>query len=269
MDATEAWRTVVSNILEYGTGVGPRGRETLEVEGMYVPLVDMRRPVVRDPGRQLNYRFMAAEAYWILSGDDTVAGVAPWSKLIADFSDDGVKFFGAYGPPLRAQLPYVVAKLREDPATRQAALTIWRPSPPATRDVPCTVAMTFLRRHGRLNAHVFMRSSDAWLGLPYDIFNFSMVTHLVCAQLNDGTVPGDLHLVAASSHLYTLDQQRAREILSVATPKSLNAQPHTPLALWGDEAMLLTVLKQLRECPAGHDLRWWERPAEPSELDND
>jgi thymidylate synthase len=98
-----------------------------------------------------------------LSGDDKVATISPYNGRIADFSDDGMKFFGAYGPKIIAQLPFILDKLRKDPMSRQAGLTIWRESRRSPKDVPCTVAMFFSVRDGKLNNHVFMRSSDAWL----------------------------------------------------------------------------------------------------------
>ena len=85
-----------------------------------------------------------------------------------------------------------------------------------TRDIPCTVALAFQARNGRLNAHVFMRSSDLWLGWPYDVFTFAVVTTTVCQRLNlilnqerAMIRPGALYLTAASSHLYEKNWQNA------------------------------------------------------------
>jgi thymidylate synthase len=203
---------------------------------------------------------MAAEAYWILSGDDRVETIAPYSARIKDFSDDGVRFFGAYGPKIVAQLPYVVEKLLTDPRSRQAGLTIWRESPPETKDVPCTVAVFFAIRNGKLNAHVFMRSSDVWLGVPYDVFNFSMLSHLVCGLLNeqfdlgDQVSPGKLYLTAASSHLYAENWEDAK----FCTTSQIFNQPETDVLLWNDPYHLMEVLRKLRDAKSGDPLRWWE-----------
>jgi len=246
-------------ILAGGREVSPRGKLTKELP-QHTLVVDMRRPVVTSPARKLSYQFMAAEAYWILSGDDTVAGIAPYNKHIAEFSDDGVKFFGAYGPKIRGQLNYVVAKLLSDPDTRQAGLTIWRENPPLTKDVPCTVAIFANIRNMALNLHVFMRSSDAWLGVPYDVFNFSMLSYLICARLNEARpgqvtiMPGQLHLTAASSHLYEHNWLTARECLSVA----YKSQAPTPRELWTEEKTLYIWLEGLRDTKPGDRLRWWE-----------
>ncbi|UOF79439.1 pyrimidine hmase [Caudoviricetes sp.] len=259
-DASSVWLDTLRRILSSGFEVSPRGRLTKELL-QHTLIISMRRPVVTVVERKLNYQFMAAEAHWILSGDDTVAGIAPWNKNIAQFSDDGERFFGAYGPKIVGQLDYVVAKLLADQDTRQAGLTIWRENPPATKDVPCTVAIFANIRDTTLNLHVFMRSSDAWLGVPYDVFNFSMLGHLICCRLNDHhrtgeatVVPGRLYLTAASSHLYEPNWLPARECLSAV----YRSQAPTPQELWAEEKTLYAWLEGLRDTKPGDRLRWWE-----------
>ena len=95
----------------------PRGQATMEVIGAQV-CVDMNHPVLSVESRELGYKFMAAEAWWILSGRDDVESIKPYSKDIEKFSDDGVKFFGAYGPKIRDQVNHVVKSLYQDPASR-------------------------------------------------------------------------------------------------------------------------------------------------------
>lgn len=258
-DVCEAWRGLLRAILADGRTVAPRGKLTRELPQRTIE-VDMRRPVLTVPQRALGYRFMAAEAYWILTGDDRVATIAPYSKRIADFSDDGKTFFGAYGPKVLDQLPYVVKTLIEDRDTRQAGLTIWREKPPKTKDVPCTVAMFFGIRQGLLNCHVFMRSSDAWLGVPYDVFNFSMVAHAVCGHLEratdgEGDVrPGTLFLTAASSHLYESNWAEAQACIDAPSSEQRQTLP----IHWLNHDVLTETLKALRETSPGDALRWWE-----------
>jgi thymidylate synthase len=207
--ATSVWLDTMKAILEEGVRVKPRGMSTLELRHHTIRM-DISRPIVLSPRRRLSYTFLAAEALWILNGDNRVSTIAPFNPNIAKFSDDGITFFGAYGPKIMSQFWYVVNKLKEDVDTRQAFMTIWRDNPPKTKDVPCTVAIGFSIRDRRLNAHVFMRSSDAWLGLPYDVFNFSMLAlRVACAYNNEvrgRTLDlGWLHLTMASSHLYERD----------------------------------------------------------------
>ncbi len=260
--ASEAWRDSVINVMAKGQSVNPRGKLTAEIPSHTIAL-DMRRPVLRVPSRKINYKFMAAEAYWILSGDDRVSTIAPYNPAISKFSDDGQVFFGAYGPKIMSQIDYVVTKLVSDKDSRQAGLTIWRENPPATKDVPCTVAMFFNIRGDYLNCHVVMRSSDVWLGLPYDIFTFSMVSHFVCAHLMINGVdvtPGNLYLTAASSHVYEenwVDASRcARDVII--------PQPETPFELLDtlDSRFpadgLMTKLSVIRDSTPGDGSRWWE-----------
>ncbi len=255
----QVWLDTLKDILTNGESVTPRGEPTKEILHRTVE-VDMRRPVLKVPSRKLSYQFMAAEAFWILTGDNRVASIAPYNKHIEQFSDDGETFFGAYGPKVVDQFAYVVSKLHRDPSTRQAGLTIWRENPPDTKDVPCTVAIFFNIREGDLNAHVFMRSSDAWLGLPYDVFNFSMLSHLVCAFLNElnrtssPTRPGRLYLTAASSHLYKRNFDAASACLA-DVPKP---QRPSPAVLHIYPETTIDWLDRLRHTKPGDRLRWWE-----------
>lgn len=262
--ATEAWLNSLVDIAK-GNRVSPRGKPTFEVPQRTLT-VDMLHPVVVLPERKLNYKFMAAEAYWILTGDDRVETIAPYNPNISAFSDDGVKFFGAYGPKIMGQIDYVVNKLVEDRDSRQAGLTIWRENPPATKDVPCTVAMFFSIRERAVNCHVFMRSSDIWLGVPYDVFNFSMVAYMVCAKIKtalfragrpDTLYPGTLFLTAASAHLYETNLEAATAILSQPTPPSWVSS--AALAeLYTSEHVLMAYLEMLRTSKPGSVYRWWE-----------
>lgn len=259
MDFSRVWLNAINDILANGDLVSPRGKLTKEIPQRTIE-VDMRKPVLRVPDRSLSYKFMVAEAFWILSGDDRVETIAPYNSRIAAFSDDGERFFGAYGPKIVAQLPYIIEKLQADEDSRQAGLTIWRECPPNTKDVPCTVAVFFNIRGGKLNAHVFMRSSDVWLGVPYDVFNFSMLSHLVCGLLNEhrqvtnAVKPGRLFLTAASSHLYETNWADAKLCLA----SEVLEQPETDILLWNDAQHLMKTLAALRETKVGDDLRWWE-----------
>lgn len=210
--ASAAWLDLLRQLLRDGAVTSPRGLRTRELLG-FTSKFDMRHPVVNVAGRKLGLRFMAAEAAWILSGDNRVASIAPYAKEVSRFSDDGVWFKGAYGPPLRDQLPYVLEALRRDRDTRQAVATIWRPRPGESKDVPCTVAVQFLIRQDKLHCVLTMRSSDAWLGWVYDVFNFTCLSLYVaahhCRATGDAVELGTLTLTAGSQHLYEKDEQVA------------------------------------------------------------
>lgn len=207
LSADNAWRGALTTAF-FGDRIGPRGMDTNEVLGHQTKW-DMNRPVVLNPARKLNYRFMAAEAYWITSGSPLVEDIAPYCKHISQFSDDGYIFNGAYGPLIESQTNFVVNTLARDRSSRQAVLTIWTPNPTRSKDHRCTVSMQFIVRDDTLHLMVYMRSSDVWLGLPYDMFNFSMVALKVACLLTEETgrpcVLGSGMITAGSLHIYTRD----------------------------------------------------------------
>jgi len=216
MSATETWHTNLRNIINGGQEVRPRGMLTREISP-YMSWFDMTDPIVIAPERDLGYKFMSAEAAFILSGDNRVSTIAPYSKEISKFSDDGVTFFGSYGPRIVDQLQYVAKTLAEDLDSRQAVLEIWRPSPPKSKDIPCTCLIQWLIRGNKLNCIDTMRSSDTWLGWPYDSFAFSMVSLALLLRLRKAykidLELGTLTIVAGSQHLYERNFAQAEKVL--------------------------------------------------------
>jgi thymidylate synthase len=189
----------------------PRGMSVREIR-CHVSEIDMMSPIVTNPARGLDYEFMVSEALWILSGKATLDDES-LKKNLLKYSDDGISMSGAYGPMFMEQQRYVVEKLREDPETRQAVMTFWRPNPRSSKDVPCTVSMQFLIRGGLLHTNVFMRSSDAWLGWPYDVFTFTMITAFIGCQLIKSIELGQLTLIAGSQHLYQRHWDKVQSVL--------------------------------------------------------
>jgi thymidylate synthase len=207
------WQGLLHFVMTNGHESSPRGQKTKELLGLK-SLINMTQPVINIKERKLGYKFMAAEAAWIMSGDNRVSTIQPFSKAIGNFSDDGILFFGAYGPKVRDQLGHVLQSLIADSDSRQAVLTIWRSNPRASKDIPCTISCQFMIRGGYLHCFMNMRSSDAWLGVPYDWFNFSMLSAGVALLLRDKGLTvklGQLHFYAASQHLYESNWAGAEE----------------------------------------------------------
>jgi thymidylate synthase len=216
----EAWDNALEMILEWGTESSPREMKTKEILGSQIIIADMRENILVNPIRGLNYKFMVAEWLWIMAGKDDVESIAKYNKQIAKFSDDGEIFNGAYGPRLAPQWEYVINSLRK-PDSRQSVATIWTPSPTDSRDIPCTIAFQFLLRHDVLHMIATMRSSDAWLGLPYDIFNFSQIGNGLAGRM--GVQPGCLTMQLGSLHLYENHWEQAYEVLDGQFSKTLRS----------------------------------------------
>jgi len=220
--ANDEWFTTLCLLMRKSKSheVDPKGKKTLEILN-HSTIVNMKEPVVTYEKRRLGYKFMAAEAYWILTGRNDVDFIGEYSKQISQFSDDGYFFNGAYGPRIVDQLTYVVNELMRDIHTRQAVMTIWRPNPRPSVDIPCTISVQFMVRNDKLHIFDTMRSSDIWLGWPYDVFNFTALAVYVALLYKMKTKRvldlGNLYLTAASQHLYESDMDAALEVVSDAT----------------------------------------------------
>lgn len=207
----DVWIETLKQLIEHGRDVKPRGMCTKEFSKTTV--VHMAMPVLTVKKRKLGYKFMAAEAHWILTGNNRVKDIAPYSKAISKYSDNGYTFFGAYGPKFVDQIDHVLNTLSDDKDSRQAVINIWREKPPKTKDVPCTLNLQWTIRDGYLECHANMRSSDIWLGWPYDVFNFSMMSRYILHHLAHGEYKdlqlGVLYLHSGCMHLYETDRKKA------------------------------------------------------------
>jgi thymidylate synthase len=252
-------------ICREGQKVSPRGIDTVEMLHGQLVSVDLSRAVVTSPARKLSAQFMAAEALWIVNGQNDLASLARFAPSYGRFSDDGVTLNGAYGPKVRAQTPYVVQQLSKDRDTRQAVLTIWERNPLPSKDIPCTVAMSFSIRRDLLHLHVFMRSSDGWMGLPYDMFSFATVALFVACMHNWGlprelTVGlGTMTINATSSHLYLKDIDKVKEVLE-SDPGPVPEPTPDALVRKGDWETLRRDLMALREGTADETCQWRPLP---------
>lgn len=213
MTANDEWIRLLNTVSKHGNGAMPRGLGTREGV-MEQSQVHMARSIVTNKARRVSYRFAAAEALWILQGSNRLDALTPYAPGYAKFSDDGRTLAGAYGPSIITQIPYVVSMLEEGPDTRQAVMSIWRPNPRWSNDIPCTIGLQFLLRGGTLQCNVFMRSSDLWLGWIYDIFSFSMVSAYIALLLKSRPGLGWIRLVAGSQHIYERNLPGIRSCLA-------------------------------------------------------
>lgn len=239
MNANNAWLNSINHTLNDGKEYSPRNILTKEILGTNISF-DMNYPICYHQLRKLSYKFMAAEAYWITSGSMFVVDIEPYNKHIAQFSDDNYIFNGAYGPPFINQLMYIVNTLKFDPSSRQAVLTIWKQNPIKTKDYACTLSLQFIIRNGKINTIVNMRSNDLWLGRPYDLFNFTIMTLRVLTLLNAdyretfGEIYklGNLYLNVGSTHIYEHNIKQCKSLLTETPDKEIYKIPDKATLDW-------------------------------------
>ncbi|MEV0934310.1 thymidylate synthase [Streptomyces phaeochromogenes] len=203
-----------------GEKVAPRGMATREVLDVHMRLTQPRaRLLYAPPARILNPAFAVAETIWHLSGSDA-SWIFDYNAQLRKYTDDGV-LRGAYGPRMRNwagtvdQLHRVVEILTEDPDSRRALIQLYDPARDAAghRDVPCTLGFAFHLRAGRLHMSTTMRGQDVWIGMPYDLFFYTVLHELVAGWL--GAELGDFHHYVGSLHIYERHLDQAEHLTSL------------------------------------------------------
>lgn len=258
----ELWYSQLKNLVYNGLTVAPRDQKCCEMTDIKLVLNHANHNILLDPTRKLNYRFMVAEWLYIWFGHEDVKTIGQYNPNMAAFSDNGVDFNGSYGPPILHQWPRILQLLGEDITTRQAVIQIYRPPMGPTKDVPCTLTIQFLVREHQLNTLVSMRSSDIWLGLPYDIFNFTMLANILAAQLH--VQLGWFSINLGSSHLYESNRKKALKVLVSCETGTLGSPIfRVPPPNWLDATLInkkMTVYASLQCEHAWSDLLFpWTR----------
>jgi thymidylate synthase len=218
---SEAWAGVVAALANddplarslVWDEVAPREQPTRELIGpqafrIFSPL---RMPLVAN-GREFRHAITAAEGLSLVGQTSVPEIVVDRVGAFRKFLKSSV-FWGAYGPRVAGDIGNVVELLKADPDSRQAVLTIFDSDRDLGRtdqlDLPCTVAIQFLLRRGLLDMLVTMRSNDSWLGLPYDLGQFTMLQAAIAQAL--GASVGTYTHVAGSMHLYERDLAKAQK----------------------------------------------------------
>lgn len=214
MGINEIWLTGLEKLIKEGQTVPTRqaGQTTTELISNQL-IIPMDSPILSLQERKINYNFLAGGALWHITGMNDINWLAKYSKRITKFYDSRFAF-GSYGPRIISQLPYILQTLKENINSRQAVINIWNESPHiGNKDTSCLLSLHFLIRNNTINTVVSMRSSDYWLGLPYDIFDFSIITAYIVLLLGGGLKLGNLYFNAGSSHLYSEYYDKAKLIL--------------------------------------------------------
>ena len=164
--------------------------------------------MITSEAREFNVEYAEAEWQWYLSGEPTIDtlgsiyGKIPkiWQKM----ADENGKVNSNYGAQWERgwQLDKVVAMLKENPNTRQAAVSIYDGKEISSYkyDTPCTYAVQFTVLNNKLNMCVTMRSNDLWFGFCIDQYCFSKLQELVSERT--GYEVGTYYHFAHNLHLY-------------------------------------------------------------------
>jgi thymidylate synthase len=220
LDELQCW--VFERLLGEGRHVSPRGLPTLEISPVQLSLANPRRRLLTSGARKWNLPLAVGEFCWHVSASNKLSFIRYYSSRWGDFADDEQTIRGScYGyrlfhPQGSAPSQWKVAQtlLSRDPLSRRAVLLMAQPlcvDDMNARDVACSSSLQFLVRNGRLDALLNMRSNDAYWGLPYDVFFFTMLQELLATEL--GLELGVYHHSVGSLHLYSRHVEHARKVL--------------------------------------------------------
>jgi len=244
---------VFTSILKEGIEVIPTKGKNIEVFGASLILENPKSRLSQTESRGKAFSAIG-EFLWYLSGSNQLDFIQYYLPKYHLFSDDGKTVYGAYGPrlfgksPAKNQIDIITSKLQSNPDTRKAVLQIFDSADilESHKDVPCTCTMQFVIRCGKLKMAVHMRSNDAYIGLPHDIFSFTMLQEILAREL--GVEVGTYHHLVGSMHLYDRDKAQARSYLKEGFQSLEVEMPDMPPgSQWDQIEIVLKLEKTLRE----------------------
>ena len=158
--------------------------------------------------RKWSHEYAEAEWQWYLSGDPNIiklgqiyGKIPPIWERMAD-SDGNVNSNYGYQWQRNNQIDYVIAKLKDNPDTRHAAISIYdcKEYDKYSKDTPCTYAVQFTIINNKLCMSVYMRSNDIWYGFCNDQYQFSSLQKMIADRLSMDV--GWYYHHAHNMHLY-------------------------------------------------------------------
>jgi thymidylate synthase len=218
-------------------------------------LLELRQPRARLSRTETKGTIFSClgELLWYLAGSERLDFITYYLSRYTESSDDGISVHGAYGPRLLAmrqnvnQIKSVIELLGKKPSSRQAVIQLFNAEDilEVHKDVPCTCVLQFLARDGKTHLVTYMRSNDAFLGLPHDTFAFTFIQELVARTT--GTEVGTYKHFAGSLHLYDRDVSKAQAYLKEAW-QDFSAMPPMPIGNpWPSIEVLLNAEREIRE----------------------
>jgi thymidylate synthase len=146
------------------------------------------------------------------------------------------------------QIDSVIKLLRRKQSSRQAVIQLFNAEDllQEYNDIPCTCTMQFLVRKSCLHSVVHMRSNDAFLGLPHDIFAFTFIQELIARSLNLRL--GTYKHMVGSLHIYNADKTKIDRFFKEGYQSSVIRMPRMPIGdPWSNLKKLIDVESRIRQ----------------------
>lgn len=213
----DVMRLSFQGILKAGEEIVPSRGPARELAGVVLKITNPLARLSRTESRARPFSCLG-ELFWYLSGSNKLSFIKYYIPQYKSDAD-GDEIHGGYGPRLLNwrninQLRAVIDLLRRNPDSRRAVIQLYDATDLVGhyKDVPCTCSLQFMVRQGRLNLVTHMRSNDAYLGLPHDVFCFTMLQEIVARSLS-AELGNYTHMVG-SFHLYEEDVPAAKTFLN-------------------------------------------------------
>ena len=236
---------LLKHLIEKTNVISARKGSFTEEIGCCLHLTNPRARLSRSEGKGKIFSALG-EFLWYMSGEnrlDFITYFVP-GKTFPDESDDGVYVRGGYGNRLFKwngidQISNIITLLKQHASSRRAVIQLFDATD-LTKDfksIPCTCTLQFLARDGALHMFVSMRSNDAYIGLPHDVFAFTMLQEVVARSV--GLELGEYKHCAGSMHLYEDDVTDAQAYLDEGFQSTTLAMAHMPSRDPWDEIRVL------------------------------
>ncbi len=211
---------LMRHVLEHGADKTDRtGTGTRSVFGWQMRF-DLAEGFPLVTTKKLHLRSIIHELLWFLQGDTNIRylqenGVRIWDE----WADENGELGPVYGKQWRRweapdgrvvdQISQLVENLKKNPDSRRHMVSAWNPAEVDSMALPpCHALFQFYVANGRLSCQLYQRSADIFLGVPFNIASYALLTHML-AQVC-GYQPGDFVHTLGDAHLYSnhLDQAR-------------------------------------------------------------
>jgi thymidylate synthase len=230
-------------IIECGVPINSKRASNIEITQFAATLLNPRIRTSMSLDRKL-VKSKFAEFAWYLSKNQDKDFITPYISPYSREEQQGNKILGAYGPKIfesiegrTSQFERVIEQIVKRKTTKQAYIAISDAEDYKYRDQqfsspPCTIGLHFYVRDEKLNLVVYMRSNDAYLGLPHDLFCFTMLQELIALKTN--LALGTYTHYATSMHAYEKDVEKINNYIA----EGLQEPIEMPSMVDGSEKML-------------------------------